>query len=111
MSTEACVAHRTTARKKRTKPILPKIPNRERKDSECLNDENDGNGSAVDAIVYDYELFMLFHQKKKVLLKLEPQYMRELHEKPITNICTVWTLMGEETQRPTHTHDETNPSK
>lgn len=71
MSTEACVAaHRTGATKKRANPFHRKCQT-EREDSECLKDENDGNGSAVDAIVYDYGLFMLFHQKEKVLLKLE----------------------------------------
>lgn len=69
MSTEACVAHRTKVRKKRTNPFWRKYQT-EREDSECLSDENDGNGSAVDAIVYDYELFMLFHQKEKRVLLL-----------------------------------------
>lgn len=45
------------------------LPNPNGKRSEwslqCLNDGNDGNGNAAeDAIVYDYELFMLFQRRK-----------------------------------------------
>lgn len=49
-----------------------------------LNDGNDGNGNAVDAIVYDYELFMLSPQKKVGAVL---HNILELHEKPIKNIC------------------------
>lgn len=76
---------------------------------ECLNDGNDGNGNGVDAIVYDYELFMLFQREKhdddddeakekEVVLKLKHN-LCELHEKPIKNMCecvyAVWISMDE----------------
>lgn len=79
-----------------------------------LSDENDGNENGVDAIVCDYELFMLFRKRgkkygshaasrtnaqtnermeetnelKKVVLKSKYNIW-ELHGKAIKNICTV----------------------